>query len=292
MASLRQALADGFAATGLSRALLAVQAVAWRPHVRAVNYHDVPPQLADRFEEQLHFFADHFESVGLEELRSLHTGHWPYSRPGLIISFDDGLRSHRDVAAPLLEKHGFCGWFMVPTDFVEVAPANQRQWARTHSIQFRDDGFDDERIALTWDDVRALDRSHVIVCHSRSHRRLSAALTAAELRDEIPTSKRTLEERLGHEVAAFAWVGGEEQSYSATAARAIRDAGFEFGFMTNNAVIRPHTDPLQLQRSHVEASFPMSFVRLTLSGFYDLMYWPKRRRVNRLTAAGANARRR
>jgi hypothetical protein len=67
----------------------------------------------------------------------------------------------------------------------------------------------------------------------------------------------------------------------------IREAGFEIAFMTNNAPIRPHADLLQLQRTNVEARHDPRFVRLSLSGLYDLLYLPKRRRVNRLTAAPA-----
>ena len=57
--------------------------------------------------------------------------------------------------------------------------------------------------------------------------------------------------------------------------------------MTNNAVIRPHSELLQVQRTNVEAHFEPAFLNLCLSGFYDVLYLPKRRRVNRLTAARA-----
>jgi peptidoglycan/xylan/chitin deacetylase (PgdA/CDA1 family) len=223
-------------------------------------------------------------SVDLAGLRALRNGDWPHERPGLIISFDDGLRTHADVVAPLLEQYGLCGWFMVPVDFVDVPPAQQSEWARDHSIQFSPGSFADGRIALDWGDVRRLDASHVVACHTRSHQRLGAELDDRQLEFEIPGSKKILEERVGHEVPVFAWVGGEEPTYSDGAAGAIRAAGFEFSFMTNNAVIRPSTDPLQLQRSNIEADFPLPLTRFTLSGFYDLMYWPNRRRVNRLTA--------
>jgi hypothetical protein len=92
---------------------------------------------------------------------------------------------------------------------------------------------------------------------------------------------------LGHEVRGFAWVGGEEWSYSQEAAERIRAAGFGFSFMTNNAVIRPGAELLQVHRTNVEAHFDPALMRLCLSGFYDVLYLPKRRRVNRLTAARA-----
>ena len=85
----------------------------------------------------------------------------------------------------------------------------------------------------------------------------------------------------------FAWVGGEEWAYSREAAERIRAAGFEYSFMTNNAVIRPHGELLQVQRTNVEAHFEPAFLKFCLSGFYDVFYLPKRRRVNRLTSVQA-----
>ena len=82
-------------------------------------------------------------------------------------------------------------------------------------------------------------------------------------------------------------VGGEEWSYSQEAAERIRAVGFGFSFMTNNAVIRPGAELLQVHRTNVEAHFDPALMRLCLSGFYDVLYLPKRRRVNRLTAARA-----
>src|SRR5262245_3811037 len=91
--------------TGLSAGLLAAQARLFRQRLRAVNYHDVPPSQADAFADQLRFFRDRFAAVGFEELEHLREGRWPHDRPGLLISFDDGLRSHADIVAPLLSEH-------------------------------------------------------------------------------------------------------------------------------------------------------------------------------------------
>lgn len=284
MQGLKRRLADSFDAAGLNRALFALQTRVLHPYIRAVNYHDVPPSLAGAFEAQLREYQAHFEPVGPDELSALLGGHWPHRRPGILLTFDDGLRSHADVVAPLLERHGFPGWFMVPTDFVASAPADQGKFALEHQIQVDRSAWSDGRVAMSWEDVRRLDAMHVIACHTRSHRRLSASLSEQELEIEIVDAKRRLERELGHPVETFAWVGGEEESYSASAARAIRNAGFTRCFMTNNAPIRPDTRPLQLQRSNVEASFPPALVRFTLSGFYDVMYLLKRHRVNRLTA--------
>lgn len=281
---LKHLLARAFDASGLNSALRWAQGRMVGPHVRAINYHDVPHPLADRFEAQIRYFAQHYTPVDLDGLRRLLRGEWQSARPGMLVTFDDGLRTHADVAAPILEKYGFCGWFMVPADFVSVPEAEQAEWARTHHIRFSNEGLHGPRVALDENDLRALSRHHVIGCHTSSHRRLCAGLDAATLAEEIPTARQTLEEILGEEICVFTWVGGEEESYSAEAARVIRQTGFELAFMTNSAPIVPSTDPLHLQRSNVEADFPIELTRFVLSGFYDWLYRAKRERVDRLTS--------
>jgi peptidoglycan/xylan/chitin deacetylase (PgdA/CDA1 family) len=286
-ATWKRGIASGFDAAGLNAAGALLQKQLLWPYARALNYHDVPPHLAPAFERQLRFFARHFTPVGPAQLHELHAGGWHHPKPGLLLTFDDGLRSHVDVVAPLLEKYGFSGWFNVPVAFVETPPADQREFARTHRIAYDGSKQEGERIALSWHDLRRLDGPHEICCHTWSHRRLGPRLSAEELQLEIRRAKHRLEEGLGHPVRGFAWVGGEEWAYSREAAEEICAAGFEFSFMTNNAVIRPHGELLQIQRTNVEADFDPALLRFCLSGFYDVLYLPKRRRVNRLTAARA-----
>lgn len=276
-------LAQGLAATGAAGAMLRAQSWAMPGgYLRVVNYHGTPPETRDALAAQLAFYARHFTGVTRDDLdRFFAEGRWHKDRPGLVISFDDGLRSNLDVAAPLLEAHGFTGWFFVPTDFVDEPEEGQVAFARAHQIQVA--APEGERVALSWDELRALSARHVVGAHTRSHVRLSRALPDAALRREIHGSRARLEEALGRAVDTFCWVGGEEHSYSAEAARAVRDAGFRYGFMTNNAPVTARTDPMQIQRTNVESSWPVDVVRFQLSGLMDLLYTPKRRRVNALT---------
>ena len=283
MASSREIVAAAFARTGLSSLGRVLQAKLVGPHVRIVNYHDVPPSRAGAFERQIERLAEHFEPVALDDIIKLHEERWTAARPGLLLTFDDGLRSHHDVVAPILERYGFRGCFFVPVGFVDTPPEQQAEWARAHEILVADE-YQDHRVALTWDETRELDARHVVGGHTWDHVRLRSGLPPEVLRREIADARERLGKELGHPVDVFAWVGGEESSYSAEAARAIREAGFRFSMMTNNAVVRPTTDLRHLQRTNLEARFPEALVDLSLSGFYDLLYTAKRRRVDRLTS--------
>lgn len=81
---------------------------------------------------------------------------------------------------------------------------------------------------------------------------------------------------------SFCWVGGEERSYSAAAARLIRKCGYRYAFMTNSSLVRPGTSPLQIQRTNIEASWPLEIVEFQLSGIVDLLYHRRKLRVNRM----------
>lgn len=277
-------LARGLDATGALGAMLRAQSWAMPGgYVRVVNYHGTAPETRDALAAQLAFYARAFTPVTRDDLdRLFATGRWHKDRPGLIVSFDDGLRSNADVAAPLLEAHGFVGWFFVPTDFVDEPAETQVAFARAHQIQVV--APEGERVALSWSELRDLtSRGHVVGAHTRSHVRLSRALPEDSLRREIAGSRARVEEMLGGACDTFCWVGGEEHSYSAEAARAVREAGYRYGFMTNNAPVTAGTDPLQIQRTNVESSWPVEVVRFQLSGLMDVLYAPKRRRVNALT---------
>jgi peptidoglycan/xylan/chitin deacetylase (PgdA/CDA1 family) len=253
------------------------------PHLRCLNYHSVPPQWAPDFDRQLVWFREHFVPVGWKELFDLQQGHWSHDRPGLLLSFDDGCRTHAEVAAPLLEKHGFVGWFFVTSAFPDVPEEDQADFAREHAISAWSDGA--PRCALTWDQVRHLDRHHVVGCHTLEHVRLGEDLGEEELRRQVLGGKLLLEARLGHTVEAFSWVGGEEWSYGVTAARLVAEAGFRVAFGTNNAVFRPGEHPLRIERTNVEAFYEPELLRFQLAGLLDLAYAPKRRRLRRQLTA-------
>jgi peptidoglycan/xylan/chitin deacetylase (PgdA/CDA1 family) len=173
----------------------------------------------------------------------------------------------------------------VPTRFVGTPVGEQWHFAETHSIFPFHDDYENQRLALSWDEIRALDAGgHVIGSHTTHHERLVSDLTPDQLEVEIVRSKSELEEHLGHEIDVFCWVGGEEWSYSGSAAETIRRANYRLSFMTNNLPVRQGVNPLQIQRTNIEAWYPLDLVDFQLNGLLDVLYAAKRRRVNRLTA--------
>jgi peptidoglycan/xylan/chitin deacetylase (PgdA/CDA1 family) len=269
--SVKRMAAQIFDVTGINSLGHFVQRAALFPFIRVVNYHDIPENLAENFEAQLKYYASKFANVTYQDLMDfLRTGNWKHDQPGLIISFDDGLRSHYATAAPLLEKYGFTGWFFVPSGWVvENEHSEKPDFVTTAE-------------SLTREQLLYLDTHHVVGCHTQTHCRLSGDLPAEKLKYETLEAQKSLEKLLGHPVKIFCWVGGEEFTYCKTASDFIKQ-GYELSFMTNTAIVRPKTNPLQLQRTNIEAENPLPLVRFQISGLMDIAYFPKRKRVNELT---------
>jgi peptidoglycan/xylan/chitin deacetylase (PgdA/CDA1 family) len=205
--------------------------------IRVVNYHLTPTARADIYDREFAALAARYAPVTEDDLTAyLSTHHWPNTKPGVIPVFYNGYRNNYDVARPLLEKHGLIGWFMAVTGFSDCPPKDQPAFAAKHTLSIVPDEYPDHRHALSWDELRTLDRTHVVASHTRTHSRVSLN-DPARLTDEIEGAQRDFLRELGHPVRAFAWLFGGRYGETAAADAAVDRAGYEFLF-SNLAVQR------------------------------------------------------
>ena len=228
--------------------------------IRVVNYHRTPDNELKTFEAQLAWYRKNFENIDYEKFVRFMNGEIKLNRPGIILSFDDGLLNNYENAAPLLEKYGFTGWFFVSS------------------------GLADGTEYMTYKHMRNLhERGHVLGIHTFSHHRMDEADTQEILSHEIAEARTYLCDKTGVDTDIFCWCGGEENTYTKKASDLIRE-NYSWGFMTNNEPVVPQTDHYQLQRTNVEARWPLVSAKLQLSGLMDHLYRKKRERVNAVTA--------
>lgn len=258
-------------ATGLFRASgRLTETLRPRAHIRSVLYHETLPEDAGRLRAHFEEFARRFVPVTPDDLAAFLDGRWPHDRPGLIPCLDDGLRSNLDVALPILEEFGFTAWLFIPAGLIE--PASEDDHAKFESFLADHPSHDDKpQIFPDWDRLKKVAAHHVVACHTMTHMRLGAEVPPDRLDREVRGAKQLMEVRLGRLVDVFAWVGGEVESRSADAERAIADAGFRFAFLTHKGVIRAGDDPLRLQRMALHPEYSMATVRFYLSGIPDLL---------------------
>jgi peptidoglycan/xylan/chitin deacetylase (PgdA/CDA1 family) len=203
---------------------------ATHPVIRAVNFHNTSRAKADQYDRELAQYSRFFSSVNQDELdQYLVTGQWNKPKPGLIVSVYEGYRNGYDVLLPLLERHGFIGWFFVITGFIDAPVKDQLQFALGHDIDMLTREYPDGRYALTWDQLRKLDQKHVIASHSRSHTQLSL-LPSATREEEIIGAQQEFKKQLGHPVRAFASLTGPAYGENKLTDRLVAAAGYDFVF--------------------------------------------------------------
>lgn len=120
------------------------------------------------------------------------------------LTFDDGGACSLEITAPLLDRFGHRGIFLIPTDFVGRS------------------GF------LTPTDIKSLRGSgHVIGVHSASHPIPISILSPDEIRSEWQRSRDALEQILGEQVGVGSVPGGFS---TRTVEQAAADAGLRLLF--------------------------------------------------------------
>jgi len=205
-----------------------LDALAGGRYVRAINYHNTPRRREAELERRLRDAGERFDDVGEAELEALLSGEpWAHPKPGLIPAFFEGYRNNYDVALPLLERAGLCGWFIVPTAFIDTPVERQREMAVRHRIGVTEDEHGDGRYAMTWDELREIaDRGHVVTSHTASHCGVTDIATEADARRELVDSRRRLESELGRQVRCFTWLWGTPYGHDERTDAALRAAGY------------------------------------------------------------------
>ena len=206
------------------------QSFGTHPLVRAVNFHSTSRTRLEHYDRQLEHYSRSFSSVNEAELQAfLTTGVWRKSKPGLIVSVFEGYRNSFEILNPLIEKHGFVGWYWVITGFINTAIPDQLAYAEHHDIDMQTHDYKDGRYALTWDELRQLDKKHVVACHTRSHQ-LLAGMDAVTRREEVIGSQAEFTKNLGHPVRSFVSLTGPAYGEDPATDALIDEAGFEFVF--------------------------------------------------------------
>ena len=166
---------------------------------------------------------------GLEDPESL-------PRRSALLTFDDGYRSMRTVALPLLKRFGFPSILFVPTNY----------------IGGRDtfgSGRNPSELICDWDDLKVLESEGIsIQSHGASHRHFSE-MNLEEQKAELLHSKAALEDGLGHPVEIFAFPYGDDGANPEALRKELEQAGYRAACLYRGGPISfPLTNPFRLPR--------------------------------------------
>lgn len=188
--------------------------------VPILTYHDIEQVsksrfaiTAELFDQQLHHLKENgYVVITLGELDRFLRYEQPLPGKAVVITIDDGYKSVKTIAVPLLKKYGFPATFFIYTDFIGGG-----------------------KNALSWDEVRELKaQGFDIEAHSKTHSNLAAPQAnegpserAARLDMEIVGMKNLLEKRVGAEVRYFAYPYG---GFDPDVVAKVKGAGYQVGF--------------------------------------------------------------
>jgi len=215
------------------------------------------------FEEQMSLLEDlGYVPVGLDAVLDHYLQGASLPERAVLLTFDDGYRDNLQNALPILRRHGYPAVLFVPIGYLDG------ERALPHEESLRVLGVRNETV--DWDDLAELEAGGIrIESHGIGHRPLSE-LDPAEATREIALSKIRLEERLGREVEAFAFVKGSHADYRPEHASLVQQAGYRIAFTSVSGANGPATDRFRLKRYNVEP-YPARTFELVLSGACDLI---------------------
>lgn len=251
--------------------------------LRVLMYHkvnDVPENSVTvptgHFDEQMAQLRElGYRPVSLDTVLDYYLHGAPLPPRAVLITFDDGYRDNLENAAPILQRYGYPAVVFVPVGYLGGGrPLPHDEHLASRGIV---------NSPLSWEELPELEAAGIRVeSHGIGHRPL-ADLEVDEAAREITLSKLRLEDRLGREVRAFAYVKGSEAHYRPVHLSLLRQAGYDIAFTSISGANGPGTDPLQLHRYNVEP-YPARTFELVLSGACDLI-------AVKDTVAGTHARR-
>src|SRR5207245_8952287 len=184
----------------------------------------------ERFDAQLAFLRRRgYESVSFVDYLASRRGAARLPRRPVIITSDDGYRCNRDVALPLLQRHGFRATIFLVAERVGGTNA----W----------DPDEIQEPLLDAAAVRAMQAQGIeFGSHSATHARLTALDPVAVLR-ELRDSRALLGALLGRPVQVLGYPYG---AHDAVSRRLAAEAGYEAAGAIRRRMHGDGTDRLQL----------------------------------------------
>ena len=199
-----------------------------------------------------------FSGLTFGELCQRRRSGQPLPARPIVLTFDDGYADLIEEAVPIMIEQGFPATVFVTTGWLRGAA---RYVAGTPPDRM-----------LSWGQVTELSAAGLeIAAHSHSHPQLDQ-ISEPRLWVELASSRRLLEDRLGHPVCSFAYPFG----YSTKRVRAVaRETGYLQAAVVANAVAGSACDPFGVPRLTIRRSTSLAvFARVVDQQRIRLLYAP------------------
>lgn len=177
------------------------------------------------FAAQMRWLDGHgYTAVTLQRVWDAWRGRAVLPRRPIVISFDDGYRSHYTTALPILRRHGW-------TAVLNLDLSNLEEWWGVSPRQVR------TLVAAGWE----------IDAHSLTHADLTG-LSGASLRREVAGSRAEIRRRFGVPASFFCYPAGR---FDSDVVDAVRAAGY-LGATTTEFGLGRSSEPFTLDRVRID----------------------------------------
>lgn len=251
--------------------------------VRVLFLHETPAAESDRFREQLAFLRDRFNVIDFDTFKRLFDGSESLAdnRPAAMLTFDDGMASNYEVAAPLLEEAGMRGLFFVVPRFSLCDERTSRDFY-VRRIRSRRPGLP----AMTPEQIRDLaDRGHTIGNHTLTHAYLSET-PESDWESEILDSADIIESWIGRPVEAFSWPFRWDAITPAAHRLAVMRHPYCFSPCSGRVDLQTDS-PALIWRTSVETAYDLAEFRFKCSRLADHVSAGRRRRLTAMLSSNA-----
>lgn len=187
------------------------------PVVQVINLHGVATGKLAAFGALIEILKNRYEfipySAAVDRIRLGNI-----DRNYATVTFDDGLRNHKD-AAKVMRDHNVLGCFFITPAVIDLEPSKIPAYCRD-VLRIQPTDF------MIWDELaQLLDWGHEVGSHTVTHPNMST-LTLDQAHYELVKSREVLTARLG-QVKHFAWPLGKFSHFSPELARAAQSVGYE-----------------------------------------------------------------
>jgi len=208
--------------------------------LRVLIYHDIAKENEELFLRQLSFLKQNWNFINTSTFSDMISGQQPIESDSLLLTFDDGFISCRNVAETVLKRLDIKALFFIVSDFVSLTGDDWRPFvAKKINPHMQPENVPDYCRNMSLDDLSyLLEQGHTIGGHTANHARLSQ-LSGRDLEKEIIDSADNLEKMLSISVNHFAYTFGNLASFSPEAL-AVARRRFKYiytGFRGNNSVL-------------------------------------------------------
>lgn len=233
--------------------------------VPVLMYHHVSPVdgmitvSTANFENQLKWLSKRgYRSLTCDEFAG-HLEGRPVPPRSILITFDDGYLDNWVYAYPLMKRYGFHGVIFLVTDWIGDGPVRphlgQNALPETPSHHDCEDRIEEDRadeVMLRWSEIEAMRADGVFEFHSHTHTHTRWDLGPGKeaknerMAEELASSRRVLQERLGGVSQHFCWPQGYfDEDYI----RIAQEAGFRYLYTTQPfGQNRAGSDPTLIHR--------------------------------------------